>query len=77
MIIDCETCPVAGEGCPDCVVAFFLDRPATPVRIDAVERRALLRLARAGVVAGLPPGAVAGAADDVSSRLPRSVREGA
>lgn len=55
MIIDCETCPVAGEGCPDCVVAFLLDRPPVPVEIDAVERRALLRLARAGLVPGLPP----------------------
>jgi hypothetical protein len=56
MIIDCDTCPAAGEGCPDCVVAFLLDRPPVPVEIDAVERRALLRLAHAGLVPGLPPG---------------------
>ncbi|TAM87741.1 MAG: hypothetical protein EPN43_09145 [Jatrophihabitans sp.] len=65
MIIDCDTCPVAGEGCPDCVVAFLLDRPRPRVRIDAVERRALTRLASAGLVGALPP------------ETSRSVREGA
>lgn len=55
MLIDCETCPVQGEGCPDCVVAFLLDRPAVPVDFDPAERQALDRLARAGLVPPLQP----------------------
>jgi hypothetical protein len=55
MLIDCETCPVQGEGCPDCVVAFILDRPPVPVDLDAAERRALRTLARAGLVPPLQP----------------------
>jgi hypothetical protein len=55
MLIDCETCPVQGEGCPDCVVAFLLDRPPVPVEFDPAVRRALARLARAGLVPPLQP----------------------
>lgn len=55
MLIDCQTCPVQGEGCPDCVVAFLLDRPPVPVEFDAAERRALRRLAQAGLVPPLQP----------------------
>jgi hypothetical protein len=65
MLIDCETCPVQGEGCPDCVVAFLLDRPAAPVDFDPAERRALHRLAQAGLVPPLQP----------LSDSPRSVRD--
>ena len=50
MLIDCHTCPVQGEGCPDCVVAFLLDQPPRAVDLDAAERRALGRLAAAGLV---------------------------
>jgi len=50
MLIDCNTCPVQGEGCPDCVVSFLLERPPAPVELDAAERRALDRLAHAGLV---------------------------
>ena len=58
MLIDCETCPVQGEGCPDCVVAFLLDRPAvaSPIDLDPAERRALNRLAAAGLVPPPHPG---------------------
>ncbi|MGH8959778.1 MAG: hypothetical protein ACRDWT_00985 [Jatrophihabitantaceae bacterium] len=55
MLIDCDTCPVQGEGCPDCVVAFLLDRPPVPVDFDPAERRALRRLAKAGLVPPLQP----------------------
>jgi hypothetical protein len=55
MLIDCETCPVQGEGCPDCVVAYLLDRPPVPVDLDVAERRALHRLAEAGLVPPLQP----------------------
>jgi hypothetical protein len=55
MLIDCETCPVQGEGCDDCVVAFLLNQPPVPVEFDAAERTALRRLAKAGLVPALPP----------------------
>ena len=56
MLIDCATCPVQGEGCPDCVVAFLLDRPPLRIDLDPAERRALNRLAAAGLVPPAHPG---------------------
>jgi hypothetical protein len=50
MLIDCARCPVRGTGCSDCVVTVLLDRPPAPIELDAAERRALRRLARAGLV---------------------------
>ncbi len=55
MLIDCERCPVQGHGCPDCVIAVLLDRPPEPVDLDAAERRALHRLASAGLLPPLQP----------------------
>jgi hypothetical protein len=55
MLIDCDTCPVQGHGCDDCVIAVLLDRPPVPVELDAAERRALHRLAQAGLVPPLQP----------------------
>ena len=65
MLIDCATCPVQGEGCPDCVVAFLLDRPPVPVDLDPAERRALNRLAVAGLVPPPRPGSHAARAFSV------------
>ena len=83
MLIDCATCPVQGEGCPDCVVAFLLDRPAvraptgyartgggTPVDLDPAERRALDRLAVAGLVPPPHPGSHAARAFGVLDDAP-------
>ena len=33
MAFDCETCPVRGRHCDDCVVATFLGLPAAPPRV--------------------------------------------
>ena len=55
MLIDCERCPVQGHGCDDCVIAVLLDRPPVPVELDVAERRALRRLAQAGLVPPLQP----------------------
>ena len=79
MLIDCATCPVQGEGCPDCVVAFLLDRPPVAVDLDPAERRALSRLATAGL---LPPPhphshaaqAFAGSDDATESEVARNNR---
>ncbi len=32
MAFDCETCPVRGRNCDDCVVATFLGLPGVPAR---------------------------------------------
>ena len=33
MAFDCETCPVRGRHCDDCVVATFLGLPTAPPRV--------------------------------------------
>jgi hypothetical protein len=49
MIIDCDSCVVRGLACGDCVVSVLLGVPPT-VEIDALERRAIDALGRAGIV---------------------------
>jgi len=46
MLIDCETCPVRGNSCGDCVVTFMLGPP----EVDRQEHQALLLLADRGLV---------------------------
>ena len=55
MLIDCDTCSVRGAGCADCVITMLLDGPPEPVDLDVAERRALRRLATAGLVPPLQP----------------------
>ena len=57
MLIDCDRCPVRGQACADCVITVLLDRPPAPVDLDAAERAALGRLARAGLLPPLQPAA--------------------
>ncbi|MGI8760670.1 MAG: hypothetical protein ACR2LF_05120 [Jatrophihabitantaceae bacterium] len=63
MLIDCDTCPVRGTSCHDCVITVLLRRPALPVELDAAERQAIGSLAAAGLV---PP--LRGAPDSCGSR---------
>ena len=46
MQIDCETCPVRGEACGDCVVTALLGPP----QLDEREGAALVLLADRGLV---------------------------
>lgn len=46
MQIDCETCPVAGIRCDDCVVSFLLGPPD----LLAEEQRAVSLLAAKGLI---------------------------
>jgi hypothetical protein len=50
MLIDCDTCVVAGHACADCVVTVLLGLPETPLDLDADEQRAIDVLADAGLV---------------------------
>lgn len=45
--IDCDTCPIAGRGCGDCMVALL---GPVRLRLDEAEQRAVERLVRAGLV---------------------------
>lgn len=49
MIIDCDSCQVRGLACGDCVVSVLLGPPPA-IELDAVERRAIDALGRAGIV---------------------------
>jgi hypothetical protein len=50
MLIDCDTCVVAGDACAECVITVLLGRPEEPVDLDADEQRAIDVLADAGLV---------------------------
>lgn len=45
--IDCDTCPIAGHGCGDCMVALL---GPVRLRLDAVEQRAVGVLVDCGLV---------------------------
>jgi hypothetical protein len=46
MLIDCDTCPVLGERCNDCVVQVLLGPP----ELLELERRAVAILAEQGLI---------------------------
>jgi hypothetical protein len=55
MIVDCDTCPVRGVRCDDCVVTALGHRPVVVLSegelpLDATERRAVDRFVAAGLV---------------------------
>ena len=50
LVVDCDSCPVAGHGCADCAVRVLLERPLSGLRLDAVERRAVDVFVGAGLV---------------------------
>lgn len=52
MIIDCETCPVRGSACSDCVVTFLTIpvRQPEPAELDAAEQAAIAVLAAEGLI---------------------------
>lgn len=49
-LIDCSTCTVRGDACPDCVVTVLLGAPPGPLALDTDEAAALAVLARSGLV---------------------------
>jgi hypothetical protein len=54
MIIDCDTCAVAGAACGDCVVSVLLGVPEVPPRqADAPARQTVLPDTHAAAVAVL------------------------
>lgn len=50
MHVDCTTCPVRGLRCDGCMVTALLSLPVPGGELDAVERRAVDALRRAGLV---------------------------
>jgi hypothetical protein len=49
--IDCSRCPDrTDEACPDCIVAYILDRPEGAIVFDAAEERALRALREGGLL---------------------------
>lgn len=50
VLVDCDTCSVRGDGCPDCVVTALLGLPGPRVRIAGTEVAALRVLAGSGLV---------------------------
>ena len=56
MVVDCETCPVRGIRCDDCVVTALGHLPVVVLSdgelpLDAAERRVVDRFVAAGLVA--------------------------
>lgn len=48
--IDCDTCPVKGLHCDECVMTAFLAIESGELPLDAVERRAVSVFAGAGLI---------------------------
>ena len=49
MIVDCNTCPVRGHRCDDCVVSVLLAPGAVELPLDAAERRVVSMFVGAGM----------------------------
>ena len=49
MIVDCNTCPVRGHRCDDCVVSVLLAPGAVELPLDGAERRAVSMFVGAGM----------------------------
>ena len=63
MIVDCDTCPVRGVRCDDCVVTALGHFPVVVLSegelpLDATERRAVDRFVAAGLVSAEVAGTV-------------------
>jgi hypothetical protein len=50
VLIDCDTCEVRGDACPECVISVLLGAPPGAVEIDPEEQHALEVLAECGLV---------------------------
>lgn len=50
MIIDCQTCPVRGLQCDDCMVPALLAPLDARLPLDQAERAAVTRFVEAGLV---------------------------
>ena len=50
MIVDCQTCPVRGQRCEDCVVTALFIPGSSEVPLDATETRAVSAFVRAGLM---------------------------
>lgn len=49
MIVDCNTCPVRGHRCDDCVVSVLLAPSAVELPLDGAERRVVSMFVGAGM----------------------------
>lgn len=49
MIVDCNTCPVRGHRCDDCVVSVLLAPGAVELPLDGAERRVVSMFVSAGM----------------------------
>ncbi len=63
MVMDCDTCPVRGVRCDDCIVTALGHVPVLVLAdgelpLDAGEQRAVERFVAAGLVAADPAGTV-------------------
>jgi len=50
MIVDCDTCPVRGSQCADCVVTALTAPLSADMPLDRQEQRAVSALVAAGLV---------------------------
>ncbi|AKU17145.1 hypothetical protein [Luteipulveratus mongoliensis] len=50
MIVDCQTCPVRGTRCEDCMVTAMLTISVHDLPLDPAEREALTMLVSSGLV---------------------------
>jgi hypothetical protein len=79
MVVDCDTCPVRGLRCDDCVVTVFGQLPVVVLAdgelpLDAVERRAVDRFVAAGLVSGEAAGTVVARRDPWGAEAVRGHR---
>lgn len=49
MIVDCNTCPVRGHRCDDCVVSVLLAPGVAELPLDGAERRVVSMFVGAGM----------------------------
>jgi hypothetical protein len=50
MIVDCDTCPVRGTHCGDCVVTVLMSPASAGLPLDPLEQKAVATLVEAGLV---------------------------
>jgi hypothetical protein len=76
MVVDCETCPVRGDRCDDCVVTALGHLPVVVLSegelpLDAAERRAVDRFVGAGLVSAEVAGTLVARCEPWSRESPR------
>lgn len=79
MVVDCDTCPVRGVRCDDCVVTALRHLPVVvlgdgELPLDAAERRAVDRLVAAGLVPSDAAGALVARREPWSGETARGQR---